>query len=278
MSTNTFWSAELQQMPATAPAVIGDTVIVASQDSGMTALHTTLRGYDLNSGEVKWQQTLEYGLVTGLSSYTAEKQRPLVLITTMGSDFLNGEAGLWAIDESGSEVWRWDGDGESFSDTMIYYDAQLANHLAICTIDASMLLVVHPLNGKQKAYVSISSDTSIAAPAYHNGVVILPTRGPEVTAVDLEGQQRWQYKSSESVWFDKTPVVIGSYVIVTSSQGIAAGIDLLTGVKKWEKAIDPAGKTLSPAATDGALAYVGSRDGLHALDPGLGKALWTAPL
>lgn len=278
MSTNAFWSAELQQMPATAPAVIGDTVIVASQDSGVTALHTTLRGYDLNSGEVKWRQTIEYGLVTGLSSYTAENQRPLVLITTMGSDFLNGEAGLWAIDESGSEVWRWEGDGESFSDVMIYYDAQLANHLAICTIDASMLLAVHPLNGKQKAYAAIPSDTSVAAPAYHNGMVILPTRGPDVTAVDLDGQQRWQYKSSAQIWFDKTPVIIGSSVVVTSSQGIAAGLDLLTGEKKWEKTIGPADKPLSSAATDGALVYVGSREGLHALDPALGKVLWTTPI
>lgn len=278
MSTNAFWSAELGQMPATAPAVIGETVIVASQDSEVTALHTTLRGYDLNSGEIKWQQTIEYGLVTGLSSYTAENQRPLVVITTMGSDFLHGEAGLWAIDEAGNEVWRWEGDGESFSDVMIYYDEQLANHLALCTVDASILLAVHPLNGKQKAYASLSSDTSIAAPAYHNGMVILPTRGPEVTAVSLEGQQRWQYRSNESIWFDKTPVIIGPYVIATSSQGIAAGLDLLTGEKKWEKTIGPVGKTLSPAATDGALVYVGSREGLHAFDPGTGKSVWAAPM
>lgn len=274
--TNTFWNIELGQMPATPPAVIGDTVIIPTQDSGINALHTTLRAISIHNGTEQWQQTIEYSLITGLQTYQAAQQPPTAILTSMGSDFLNGEAAVRAINEAGKELWRAEFTGESFSNFALHQEEQLINDYLVCTVDGYALLVIHPQSGKEISNTSFSAPVSLDAPAIHNKVAYLPCREKQLLALGLDGEERWRFKEKGEIWFDQTPVVVGDFVIATSSQGVAAGLDLLTGEKKWEITLGKLGRPLSPAVSDGSLVYLGSRQGVHALDPFNGKTIWTA--
>jgi hypothetical protein len=94
--------------------------------------------------------------------------------------------------------------------------------------------------------------------------------------VGLDGELRWHFdvEDNPDVWLDKTPVVAGERVFAVRSDGVVLALQIEDGAIAWRKPVGPAGKPLSPPATDGTSLFVGARDGLYALDLAGGCELW----
>jgi hypothetical protein len=144
------------------------------------------------------------------------------------------------------------------------------------TLDARTLVVLETLHGKQQAPIDLEASASPAAPAVGDGVAYIPCRGPHLLAVALEGVSRWHFYSAvdAGAWLDKTPLVLGDHLYAALSSGVVLAVQRGNGSLAWRADVGPAGKSLSPPATDGERLYVGARDGLYALDSADGHVLW----
>ena len=91
------------------------------------------------------------------------------------------------------------------------------------------------------------------------------------------GGWRFDAQASPNAWLDKTPVVAGERVFAVLSTGAVLALRVKDGSLAWRVDVGPAGKPLSPPATDGERLLVGARDGLHALGLAGGGELWAFP-
>jgi outer membrane protein assembly factor BamB len=297
---NPLWSAELGQIPAGPPLVAGDLLLVPTQDPGPPSQITTLHVLSLVDGDPHWQHPFERALVSGLAalqtSEVSETSEVLALVSTTSTDLLHGEGMLVALDAAGRERWRWAPGVQRVSAPALvrsddFSRSERATEVAttnlgcgqvdtvIVTANARTLVVLDPNTGEERASFALDASASLSAPALVGGVAIVPCRGPHLLAVGLDGGTRWHFTAGgePDSWLDKTPVVVGEHVLTVLSTGAVLALRVADGTLAWRVDVGPAGKPLSPPATDGELLFVGARDGLHALDLADGREVWPFP-
>ncbi|MCK4472801.1 MAG: hypothetical protein KAW49_13555, partial [Anaerolineae bacterium] len=114
------WSTELRQPPAGPLLVVGDLLLVPTQEPSQPFQHSTLHALSLVDGSPRWQHPFEHALVSGLASthtppppHSPTPTLPhfptptLILVATSSTDLLRGEGALVALDAAGEEQWRW---------------------------------------------------------------------------------------------------------------------------------------------------------------------------
>jgi len=295
---NTLWSAELGQPSAGPPLALGDLLLVPTQEPGPSSQHATLYALNLVDGNPRWQRPFERALVSGLAalqtSEVSETSEVSALVSTTSTDLLRGEGMLVALDAAGRERWRWaPGVQRVSAPALVRSDDfsrsdQRATKVAttnlgrdqvdaVCvTADARTLAVLDLATGEERARIALDASASLSAPALVGDVAIVPCRGPHLLAVGLDGGTRWHFTARDGPdsWLDKTPVVVGEHVLTVLSTGAVLALRVAGGTLAWRVDVGPAGKPLSPPATDGELLFVGARDGLHALDLADGREVW----
>ncbi len=271
------WSAGLGEPPAGLPLVVGDLVLVPTQEPGPPSQRSTLHALSLADGSPRWQRSFEYALVSGLAavqtSEVSETAEVLALVAISSTDLLRGEGVLVALDTAGEERWRWAPGVQRVS------APALAGDLACITADARTLIVLDPATGAERARVGLEASASLAATALVDGVAYIPCRGPYLLAVGLDGGTRWRFDAEDAPasWLDQTPVVAGEHIFAVLSTGAALALRAEDGSLAWRVDVGPAGKRLGAPATDDERAYVGGRDGLHALGLADGREVWAFP-
>jgi outer membrane protein assembly factor BamB len=268
------WSAELDQTPIAPPLVTDDLLLVPTQETTPPSHQSTLHALNLSNGSKQWERSFGYALISGLAavqpSKVSETLRAFALVAASSTDLLRGEGMLLALDGTGEEIWRWAPGVQRLSAPAV------ARDLVCVTADARALLFLDPLNGHEQNRVELPASASLAAPAIADGVAYVPCRGPYLLAVGLDGCLRWRFDDQESpnAWLDQTPVVIGGLLLASLSTGALLALRLEDRSLVWRAQVGPAGKRLSPPSAVGRHLFVGARDGLHALDPSTGDALW----
>lgn len=247
--------------------VLGDLLLIASQPSGAMAQHGMVSAVSLKDGQLQWQETLEYSLVSGLASHQWQGQ-DVVLVTSSSSDFLNGRGNLLALDTAGKEVWRWPGEAEHFSAPTMLGDT------VVVTVGGKTLVLVDMHGGEQR--LPLAAHSSMAAPLVVNNVAYISCRSADLLAVRLDGQEQWHFtfEGDKQDWLDKTPVIANANVIATSSRGAIYVLEQATGKLVWHEVLGE-GRNTSPPATDGEHLYVGYKQGVAALAVNNGRTHWT---
>ncbi len=265
------WTAVLDQNIIHPLLAVGETLVAATQPSGPTPEHGSVQALSLTDGAPRWRHDFEYALVSGMHAYCLHaEQKEIVVVAAGSSDFLKGEGALLALDESGAVFWRWQGEAQ-------YYAAPVvANRQVIVVAGGKTLLVISPeQDGDEAKRVALPVTASLFAPLVHENVAYIPCRGPELLAVELEGDVRWhfQYQGGRRDWLDKTPVISGSHIFAASSQGTVYALDRASGNLDWKTAVGE-NRPLGQPAAMGERLFVGHQSGLDVLDARNGRTLW----
>jgi hypothetical protein len=101
------WSTDLDQPPAGPPLVVGDLLLVPTQEPSQPFQHSALHALSLADGSPRWQRSFEHALVSGLASahtptppHSPTPTLPhfptptLILVSTSSTDLLRGEGAL----------------------------------------------------------------------------------------------------------------------------------------------------------------------------------------
>ena len=264
------------------PLAAGDLLLLAVQEPGSSTQPATLYALGLADGRPRWHKDFAHALVSGL----AATPDGLILVALSSSDLLRGEGMLLALDAAGEERSRWAPGVQRVSAPAV------AGDLACVTADGRTLVLLGLATGAERGRAELEASASASAPALwvgdregagdHTGLPLLalvPCRGPHLLAVDLDGRPRWRFEAAGSpeAWLDRTPLVVGERVYAVLSTGAALALRLDDGALVWQTPVGPAGKLLSPLASDGERLYVGARDGLYALALADGHAVWHFP-
>jgi len=268
----TIWPAkELSEQPGGPLSVVGDLLLIATQEPVEPPQRSALCAFSLADGSRRWQQPFEYALVSGLETFEVSKTSK-VLVSTSSTDVLRGHGALLALSASGQELWRWSPGAQKVSAPAV------AGDVVHVTADARTLYALDARAGQERARVELPESASLSAPALSGDMAYIPCRSPHLLAVRLDGKLLWRFtlKDSPDTWLDKTPVLAHQNVYAVSSQGAVVAVRASDGTQVWQVQVGPMGKPLSPLASDGEqLRFaVGARDGVHALDLADGREAW----
>ncbi len=265
------WHTDLDAIPGQ-PVVAGDLLLIPVQASGRGHV-VTLYAFDLATGVSRWQQAFEHAFISGLSAAD-----DLLFISLTSTDLLHGAGALLAVDPAtGEALWRWPGAARDDAVQRVSAPA-VREGAVVVTVDARQVVVLDLATGAERAVIPVEARFSLAAPALDTDVAYVPCKSPHLLAVDLAGDLRWRYTDPDAdAWLDKTPIVLGERLYAVLSVGAVVALDTAAGAVAWRVAVGPAGKALSPPATDGERLYVGARDGTYALALDDGRELWRVP-
>jgi outer membrane protein assembly factor BamB len=262
------WFPELGETPKGDLLATEQLLLVPTQGEGLTAQHITLRALSLRDGSLHWQRQLEHAAVSGMAA-----AGDLVLVATYSTDLLHGQGTLLALDATGATRWQWTPGAQRLSAPAVAGDA-------VCvTVDTQTLVILGTASGTEQARAHLSASAAPSAPAIARDVAYVPCRGPRLLALGLDGRPRGSFVSSDTpdAWLNKTPALAGDRVYAVSTTGVVLAFETRGRELAWQTSIGPAGRSLSPPATDGHRLYVGARDGLYALDLREGQVVWHMP-
>lgn len=232
-------------------AVVGDLVIVPSDDGSLTAI-------DITNAAPRWR-------FTG----TAPMHGPFA---ATGKVYVaDGDGVIRSLDASDGKV-LWTAPALSNPSDLVVIDGTLLVGTGNGTVVA-----LDGANGTERWHASIASGTAVHAPAVAASTVVVTTEAGDVVALDLAtGHQLWkQHASDNGVG---TPVVSQGLVYVGASADSTSGrlvaYDLATGVERWHDDTN----IYSPSIADD-IGVSGSAVGtVAAFDPATGQRRWTGAL
>jgi outer membrane protein assembly factor BamB len=266
----TTWSTNLDQPPVGSLMVTGNLLLVPTRDGDPVQQQAALYALNLPDGDLRWPLPLsfEHAMVSGLA--------PLgdgMLIALTSTHRLEGQGALVALDEAGTERWRWAPGVQRVSAPAI------AENTAYVTAGTHSLVAIDLATGEEEARAELGVTASLFAPAIEGSVAYVPCRGPHLLAMGLDGELRWRFeaKDNPNVWLDKSPLVTDERVFAVQSDGVALALHVEDGSLAWRADAGPARKSLSLPATDGTRLFIGARDGVHALDLADGREVWHFP-
>jgi len=261
------WSFALPGQPMAAPLVLGNVVLVASQESGRGAQGGVLRALGLTNGQVQWEQRFPNAVMGGIARIS--DAQVLVSLPSLGHS--PGESALVAVDISGRILWHAPCDADRIS------APSGCGPVAAVAGNARTLVILDALSGELLNSVSMPVDVALVAPACDGTTVYVPCRAPTLMAVGVDGDLRWRFDVEgvlSGVQINQTPAVTGERVIAVLSSGTVIALACATGAPVWEAHVGPRGKRLTAPIVDGRRVYVGARDGVYALGLDNGEQQW----
>ncbi len=260
------WSYALPGQPVAAPLVIGNVVLVASQESGRGAQGGVLRALGLTNGQVQWEQRFPNAVMGGIARIS--ETQALVSLPSLGHS--PGESALVAVDVAGRILWHAPCDADQIS------APSGCSSVAAVAGNGKTLVLVDAATGELHG-VSLPVDVALVAPACDGASVYVPCRAPTLLALNIDGDLRWRFDVDgvlSGVQINQTPAVVGDRVIAVLSSGAVIALACDTGSLVWEANVGPRGKRLTAPIVDGRRLYVGARDGVYALGLENGEQQW----
>jgi outer membrane protein assembly factor BamB len=272
------WTADLKVVPAGPPLRLGDHLLLPTHDRGRPPRQAALYRLSLAGTPQDRVQVFESALISGIrpARYAARKpdraEVELILMATYSSEPIASTSALLALDTTGQEVWHWSPGVQAIS------APTLGGETVWVTTNTRFLVGLDLASGAERTRIALGLTPSLAAPLVRDEVAYIPTYGPRLLAIGLDGQLRWRFDLA-SGWLDQTPVIHNDRLYtVANLAGLIVALARTTGRIAWQVELGPRiGKRLSPATTDGERLYVGARDGLYAFALNDGWQLWHFP-
>ncbi len=283
------WLLELNQIPVATPLLIGDGLLIPTQDAGQPPRQSTLYHLSLSGNRLQAPLPLETGqLISGLQTLEVSEIRQVseipqiseipqvseipqisTLLATYSSNPLNPTGMLLALDAAKQEIWRWSPEVQTVS------APALVGETIWVTTNTGRLVGLNLTTGLELTSIPLATTPSLAAPTIVDEVAYIPCRGPHLLAVGLDGQTRWHFEAAGG-WLNQTPLSLGKRLLaVTNLSGVIVALNQATGQLLWKVELGPKiGKRLSSPATDGKHLYLGARGGLYAFDLTDGRQTW----
>jgi outer membrane protein assembly factor BamB len=246
--TRTRWRFETDGAVYSSPTVVGGTVYVGSDDSGLYTL-------DAETGAVEW------GVRTGgqvRSSPAVSGSRVFFGSDDCSVYALDREDGdpEWGV-KTGNEV----GSSPTVADGTVYVGSK--DH-SLRALDTE--------TGHTEWEVDTESWVS-SSPTVADGTVFVGSWDDNVYAVDAEsGEIIWTVETSDTV--SSSPTVAGSTVFVGSFDGGLYALDADTGETEWR--LSTGDKVISSPTVAGGTVFVGGWDEIiYAVDAETGDVEWT---
>jgi outer membrane protein assembly factor BamB len=228
------WRLDTESTFLSNPALSGETLVVA------TSLHGVL-GLDAATGRERWRWSL------GQSFRSPTIADGVVYLTSVDRG-TRASSAVHALDaDTGIELWR--------VTTPLSWD--LPPYPAI--LDEPPETVTRPSLIRIDGYHPSQSHPVVA-----NGVVYALSEANAIYALDaLTGSEHWRFTTGEPIRV--APLLADGVLYVAGDDCNLYAVDPATGAEHWRFATWPG--TTTPAVGDGML-YVGSVEGLYALEPG----------
>ncbi len=190
-----------------------------------------------------------------------------LFFATQTADPLALNASLHAVAiETGKALWRWEPGMRALS------APALVDGTLWTVGEGNQLWAVDARSGQAEPSVHLEGQRHIVAPAVSGALLIVPSRGPLVQAIDTTTHSvLWQYHHPTSAWAG-TPLACDNQVIIPFTEGSLIALDAKSGAVRWSK--PSSGRHLPPLASDGNRLFVGGHRGMTALDIQNGETLW----
>lgn len=256
------WRARIGAPALGGPAVDGDTVYVGTRAGAVIAMAA-------DTGERRWRTDLG-GQVDAAPAVAGGA----VVVTT--EDPEEGTGSMVALEaSSGEERWRITPDVRGIGAS----SPAVAGDLAVAGLHDGLVHAVDLGSGRERWTAPVRTQGAAAAfrprqvPAATDPVLVADLA--HVYALDPgDGEERWVFRL-EGFLPEASPIVAGTAAVFGDNRGVAAAIDLDSGLLVWRQVLDPAAEpaALGAPAADGDrlyLALLGGRGRIVALeeDPG----------
>ncbi len=269
---NTIWTTKLNQPTSLPPILVENHLLFATKPSSPTNPHSDLIALNLENGQTAWRHQFEYALVSGLQAYTLLVEGQTIgIVATQSSDLLHGQGEVLAFDETGSIVWRWQGEEKS-------YAAPVAQEMQLFVLaGTNTLAIVNPegTGNDSVTRINLPINSSTSAPAIRDNIIYIPCRSPDLFAIDLSTSKQWHFHAPEHErnWLDQTPVLANDILFTVGRRGMVYALDSETLQLRWQQEIGEK-RPLSQVSVNEDHVFVGFRYGLCVLDSRSGQEIW----
>jgi outer membrane protein assembly factor BamB len=247
------WSTPTGGAVAGGVVIEGDRAFAATRDGEVLAL-------DVAEGEVQWRFQ-----AAGVIATTPAVADGLVLVTPRNSS--TGASALQAIDvESGEESWRLAPEGGAAPQSS---SPAAGSGVAVAGLGDGRIHAVGLGSGidrwSVRTRLGFGSGQVPALPEDEVGRDVSGlyfAQALRVSRLDpATGQERWSYQLPNAM-VDASPSLAGSYALIGDATGLAAAIDVTSGLLVWKGRLGP-GPITSFAVTAGRLfVSAGGEDGV----------------
>ncbi len=140
-----------------------------------------------------------------------------------------------------------------------------------------ILYSLNPANGQENQgnwpYKG-AKDRYLAGPLVTEKTIYAPSADGLLTALNLDGSQRWSFKANSALW--ATPATNGELIFVPSYDHVLYALNAETGAQAWATQRLGGGLVGSPVVGTDNVLFLGSLGSqMLALDAENGKTLWT---
>lgn len=262
------WQFKTTGAVISSPVIDGNTVYVASLDSGLYAI-------DLSTGKAKWT----FGTFGSIRSTVCIEQNQLFL--------LGGDTYLYCLNKNtGAELWRFrtfNGYmGDRRYDWADYYHSSPVISNGIVYFGSGNTLYAVKISTGDIVWYYQTGDVVHTVPSVYKEKIFVGSFDGHVYALNnLTGQLIWKFKTTGQRYFPRgevmgSPVAHGGYVFVGARDFNFYALDANGGYSRWLKTF-PKGWAL-PVTPNDSVIYVGTSDDrlLVAMDFQTGDTVWTA--
>jgi len=235
------------------PKVIQGMLVVGSDDGNIYAL-------DPAGGTKRWKT-----FVGKEPNEVFAFDNAIITTTTSGH--------VMRLDTSGKIIWSTDLTGVAYNATFIYGASANQKWIALSANNGIYLI---DKNGSVRSKISSYSSSVVTSPASGDDFVIFG-RGSSLFKVREAGTIEWESKISDGSFWDSTPVIDGSTVLIGALDNKMHAFSVIGGVEEWSARTR--NWVESTPFADGTNVYFGSNDGsVYAVDEASGTPVWTTPM
>ena len=187
---------------------------------------------------------------------------------------------VYAIElDTGQQIWRFP--AEKAESNLVFYAPPVLiseNELLVGSFAQNgakpRLFNLDAATGQQNWVFEGASNHFVASPLVANDAIYAVNADGNVYALNMNGTERWKFKTERSIWASPTTNEACDCIFVASMDHSLYALDAQTGAQRW-KSPDLGGALASaPAYYDGVLFQGTSDKQMLAIDAATGKTIW----
>lgn len=194
------------------------------------------------------------------------------LTVDSGTAYVSYASYVYAINlQNGTMIWRYPDKADAKK--VFYAQPAVAGGKVIAGDYGNTVIAINAQDGKESWVFSGPTDRFVGAPSVLDNVIFAPSTDHNLYAVDLQGNQKWVFKTGSPIW--AKPVDDGKNLYVASMDRNLYAINPSNGSKLWATDLGAAVMYSLTISQDHSTLYAGTiLNELIAVDAASGKIQW----